>query len=104
MGFEPETSDFNLFILTSISIYAENLSKFAVDKTQLKTFAKTFATENHTQTGVFRNFTNAWMANGEALGPKQTPKTARLIRKKREYKSRLFVKQLQEANETMCSM
>ena len=48
MGFEPETSDFNLFILTSISIYAENLAKFAVHKTQLKTFAKTFATENHT--------------------------------------------------------
>ena len=51
MGFEPETSDFKLFILTSISIYADDQSKFAVYKTQLKTFAKTFATENHTTNG-----------------------------------------------------
>ena len=33
LEFEPGTSDFNLFILTGISIYGEKLSKFAVYKT-----------------------------------------------------------------------
>jgi len=38
------------------------------------------------------------------LGPKQPPRTARLVRKKKEYKSILFPQELLEANATMSTM
>ena len=38
------------------------------------------------------------------LGKKQPPRSARLPRKKREYKARLFSKKLREANDTAGAM